>query len=334
MKRIYSLIFLTALALAITACGTKRQYFEPSQINGKLDADESLSSKIVDTNLYFASLRNNKVLSIEGELNNFKLEKGYQLLLYKDNEFISADEDGNLRIFAEDGTELYSHKFNAAVLGVDTSGDDLALILADNTILVSNRSLGIKFSQTLSPAVATDSRVAAPLFLDTIIVFPSLDGKLNIVDRTNLYVIRSVVLSTDDFFNNIIYMNIVDNQMIAATGKKIVVVSPGRTYTLDEEIKNIAVSDNNIFIFAKNGNIIKSNLQLNKLKEKKFTFALYNDVSVFKDSVYIFEKTGYLIKLDYDLENEKIYELKDAKGEKTFMGDDKFYYNNKAINLP
>ncbi len=37
----------------------------------------------------------------------------------------------------------YNFQFGASVVGVASNGDDLALVLANNTIVLANRSLGI-----------------------------------------------------------------------------------------------------------------------------------------------------------------------------------------------
>jgi len=329
---------LVFLILFISACGTKRQYFDPASVKDaqilSLSSSGSLESKIAETNLHFAKLKNSEVLGFEGVVSNFKLAKNYELLLIKDNEFIIANKDGNLKISNASGEELYAYKFEAEVLSADILGDDLALVLANNTMILANRSLGIKFSQPQGIAVANDSRFAAPIFLDSIIIYPSLDGKLSIVDRASLRVIRNIVISTQDFFNNIIYLGIVNNQMIAATASKIVVVTPAQTYSLSEEIKNVALLGEQIYIFTKDGRVIKSNLALQKLKEVKFNFAIFNEASIYQNNIYIFEKTGYLIKLDLNLANTEIYEFKDAKEAVTFMGDGKLFYNDKFINLP
>lgn len=336
--RLSLIIFTLFLAFFITACGTKRQYFNPESVSNatlsSLRSSGSLHSKISATNLHFAKLANSEVLGFEGVISNLKLDKNFELLLIKEGEFIIADKDGNLKILSTSGEELYAHKFEAEVLSADISGDDLALVLANNTLVLANRSLGIRFSQPQGMAVANDSRVAAPIFLDTIIVYPSLDGKLSIVDRASLRVIRNIIISSEDFFNNVIYLGIVNNQMIAATASKLVVVTPERTHSMSEEIKNIALLGEEIFIFTKDGRIIKSNLSLQRLKEVKFNFAIFNEASVYQNHIYVFEKTGYLMKLDLNLENIQIFEFKDAKEAVTFMGEGKLFYNDKFLDLP
>ncbi|MGM9095520.1 hypothetical protein ACTFEA_02795, partial [Campylobacter jejuni] len=93
-------------------------------------------------------------------------------------------------------------------------------------------------SQTLTSAPAQDSRTANPIFLDNIIVYPTLDGKILILSRNNLQVIKDVVISAENFFNNVIHLSVIGDKLIAATAKKIIVVSPARTLYLDADIKD------------------------------------------------------------------------------------------------
>lgn len=328
--------FLISFCLIfLCACGTKRQYFEPSHTDGKLNSSDSLKASIVDWNTIAAQLKNNQViLKNDTAIKDFKLDKNYMLLAYQEGEFIEADDNGNLKIYNSSHDEVYSYKFDTAVLGVALHGDDLALILADNSIVLANRSLGIKFSQNLTPAPAQDSRVANPIFLDNIIIYPTLDGKITIVSKSTFEIVKDVVISAESFFNNVIHLSISGDKMIAATAKKVIVVSPARTLYLDADIKDIALDDSAIFILEKNGNIIKTDYNLRKITEKKFDFAIFTKVSIHNNHLYAFEKTGYLIKCDLNLENIQIFELPNAVGKISFMGDGKFYYGDKILDLP
>ncbi|MFQ6342414.1 hypothetical protein [Campylobacter sp. VTCC 70190] len=318
----------------LCACGTKRQYFEPKQNDGDLSYNDSLKSKIVDWNLVSAKLSNNTaILKNDLILAEFKLPKNYMLLAYQDGEYFTADNDGNLKIFDGSYNEIYSFQFDASVVGVASNGDDLALVLANNTIVLANRSLGIKFSQTLTSAPAQDSRTTNPIFLDNIIVYPTLDGKILILSRNTLQIIKDVVVSAENFFNNVIYLNVIADKLIAATAKKIIVVSPARTLYLDADIKDVALSDDGIFILEKDGTIIKTDYNLRKIAEKKFEFAIFIKSSIYNDSLYIFEKTGYLIKINLNLDHTQIFKLSQATDKISFMGNGKFYYGDKILDL-
>ena len=330
MKHIIVTLFCLFL---LCACGTKRQYFTPSYEDGVLNSSGSLGAKIIDYNIASAKLNNSKTIFKNDGILDFKLEKNYTLLHYQNGEFVVADNRGNLKILNSDKEELYTYQFYASVLSVALDGDDIALILANNTIVLANRSLGVKFSKTFTQAVAQDYRFAAPVFLGELIIYPTLDGKLVVFSRLSSQIIKDVIVSSQDFFNNIIHLSVLGDKMIAASGKKIIVVTPVKTFYLDLDIKEVLVDDNAIFILGKDGSVIKTDFELKKLDEKKFEFAIFNKASIYGNHLYIFEKMGFLIKCDTKLENIEIFKLEGAIDKKSFMDGNKFYYDNRILDL-
>lgn len=322
------------LCLLFFGCGTKRQYFTPKHIDAELKSSGSLSSSIDDWTLYAANLKNNKVITKDSGLNeNFKLPKDYVLLAYNDGEFFTADLNGNLKIFNSDNEETFNYKFDAAVVSVSANGDDLALVLANNTIVLANRSLGIKYSQTLTPAPAQDSRAAAPIFLNDTIIYPSLDGKILILSKNNYEILKDIVVSAEPFFNNVIYLHIINGNIIAGVAKKVIIITPKEQFSLNADIKDIVSNENNIFILTKDGEVIKTDLNLKVLNKTKFDFAIFTKATIYNQNLYIFEKTGYLFKLDLNLSQSQVFKLSSAVDKLTFMGNGKFYYSNKILNL-
>lgn len=323
------------LCFLLFGCGTKRQYFNPKHIEAELKSNGNLNSGIDDWTLYAANLQNNKVITKDSGLNEkFKLPKSYILLAYSDNEFFTADLNGNLKIFNNDNEETFNYKFDAAVVSVSANGDDLALVLADNTIVLANRSLGIKYSQTLTPAPAQDSRAAAPIFLDNTIIYPSLDGKILILSKDNYENLKDIIISAEPFFNNVIYLHLLMNdRIIAGVTKKVMVITPKEQFSLNADVKDIVSNENNIFILTKDGEIIKTDLNLKVLNKTKFDFAIFTKATIYNQNLYVFEKTGYLIKLDLNLNQSQVFKLSSAIDKLTFMGDGKFYYSNKILNL-
>ncbi|MCX2682449.1 hypothetical protein OQH60_00960 [Campylobacter sp. MIT 21-1685] len=315
------------------ACGTKRQYFQPSQVDGVLKHSKNLQAKIVDWNLVSAKLSNGKALVKDGIIDELKLEKNFILLNYQNGELILADNDGNLKIVDSFSNEVYSSNFSAAVLSVAVDGDDLALVLADNSIVLVNRNSGIQFSRTLAQAVGQDNRMASPLFLDNIIVYPTLDGKLVIISRVDFKIVKDVIVSAESFFNNIIHLSAINDTLIVATAKKIIVVNPLKTFYLETDIKDVLVAPDSIFILQKDGVIIKTDLDLQKIAQQKFEFALFTKASIFQSHLYVLEKTGYLIKTDFNLQNIQIFKLQDAVDKMSFMGNGALYYGEKILDL-
>lgn len=67
------------------------------------------------------------------------------------------------------------------------------------------------------------------IFMDMVVVFFMLDGCLLVVDYVygNFMFIRNIVISSDKFFNNIIYFIVDGNNMIVFIGKRIFLVVSG-----------------------------------------------------------------------------------------------------------
>lgn len=67
------------------------------------------------------------------------------------------------------------------------------------------------------------------IFMDMVVVFFMLDGRLLVVDYVYgiFMFIRNIVISSDKFFNNIIYFIVDGNNMIVFIGKRIFLVVSG-----------------------------------------------------------------------------------------------------------
>ncbi|MCR8708654.1 hypothetical protein [Campylobacter sp. RM5063] len=330
MKHFY--LFIITL-IFFSACGTKREYYQPTQLEQLPYNSKNINGKIVNFNNNIAQLNNNTFIDNKGNITALKINKNYNILNIRQEEILIADNDGNFKILNLQGEELFSHKFNESVVSANVDGDDIALILASNTLVYANKNLGIRMLQNLGTAYAQDSRYANPYFLNTIIIYPMLNGKLAILNKSTLKVSKEILVSSEEFFNNIIYLHVKNDTMVAATAQKIIVVTPNRTLYLNENIKEVNINDKEIFILTKDGRVIKNDYNLRKIDEIKFQFALFSKSTLYNDSLYIFEKTGYLIKLNTNLKDFTVYKLNEAIDKKSFMANGKFFYHNKVLQL-
>ncbi|EAL0271629.1 hypothetical protein BVH42_05655 [Campylobacter lari] len=330
MKHLY--LFIITL-IFFSACGTKREYYQPTQIEQLPYNSHNINGKIVNFNNNIAQLNSNSFIDTMGNIINFKLDKNYHILNMQQEEVLIGDDNGNFKILNLQGDELFSHKFNESVVSASIDGDDIALVLASNTLVYANKNLGIKMLQNLGTAYAQDSRYANPYFLNTIIIYPMLNGKLAILNKSTLKISKEILVSSEEFFNNIIYLHVKNDTMVAATAQKIIVVTPNRTLYLNENIKEVSTNDNEIFILTKDGRILKNDYNLRKIDEIKFQFALFSKSTLYNNSLYIFEKTGYLIKLNTNLKDYTVYKLSEAVDKKSFMANGKFFFQNKFLQL-
>ena len=298
MKK-YALILTVLVSVFFAGCSTKRQYFEPFDENvaGKVSFEGKLPSKIVASTANGATLANGAVITKNGVNSNFKLAKGEKFLGEFDGKFVYTNEKGTLKVADENGNLFLDTYLDTEALSAAISGDDLAVIALNNAIyLIKISSNSIVLNQKLREAYAVDSRVASPVFIEQLVVYPSLDGLLIVADRYGGRIVRDFVVSDQPFFNNAIDLKILGDNMYATTTSKIMLVSPNGNKTYNGEIRSVLFGNDRIYAFLKDGVVEMLDLNLNKLKSKKFTFALFAGAGISGNSLNIIEKTGYLIK--------------------------------------
>ncbi|MGG7073835.1 L-seryl-tRNA selenium transferase [Campylobacter sp. 9BO] len=332
MKKILLLAVISAFVLA--GCNSKREYFDPEKIDGDIRLSKDLPASITHVTNGGATLKNGSVITKDGLENDVKLEKGYFLLNKNEGKVISTNIQGDLKITDTTGAEIFIRSFPAAIVSANIEGNLLATVSATNHIYLIDIYNAITLMEYRSSEIsAVDSRVAAPFFLNTIIIYPSLDGKIYIVNKATSQIISDIVVSSENFFNNITFLDVVGDYMFAATAKRVISINPAKTTYFDGEIKDTIVHNNNIFVLQKDGKITKLDFELNKITDKYFKFAIFSDVTAHNDNLYIVEKTGYLIKTDTNLNSAQIFELSGELEDKSFTGKNAFYYDDEYVTF-
>ncbi|AQW81978.1 L-seryl-tRNA selenium transferase [Campylobacter pinnipediorum] len=333
MKKILILASIS-IVLIISGCSTKRQYFEPEKVDMNAKFDSSLDSKIIHTSISGATLENGEIITIDGINKNIKLPKGFKLLGVDNNNVIASDIYGELKVInKKDNSDVFSKKFPEAIVSAAIENNLLAAVSAANSIyLIDIYSAKTIMEYKSEDVFAIDSRVAQPLFLNSIIIYPSLDGKIYVTQK-NGQIIKDIVISSESFFNNIIYLDVIDDYMIAATAKKIMVITPGQTVFLNKEIKNILRNEKDIYIFEKDGKITKTDLTLTKLADTYFKFAIFSNATVVNDKLYIVEKTGYIFQTDLNLKNQNIIKINSEIQDKIFVAKDILYHDKEYMKF-
>jgi len=333
MKYTKIVFLLTTLLLVISGCGTKRQYFEPEVLAGKISYDGSLPGTIIDAVRDGATLDNGQIITKQGLLNNVTLPKGFVYLGEDQGRYIAASKCGALQIVDSDKKVLFSKECTVSVASASLKGNVLALVLGSNELVLIDISDGKELMRLKQDNVyVLDSRIAAPYFLGDLIVFPTLDGKLVIIDAQTKQPIRDVVVSNDKFFGNIIYLQVLNDRLVAATKSKVVSISPKSISFLEKDIKDVIVLDNRIFVFTKDGRVMLTDADLKVLKERKFPFATFAG-TIHGSYIYMIEKSGYIIATDLDLVSTNIYKLPDAIETHLFTTGDTLYYKNHFFKL-
>ena len=325
-----NLIFLAIFALVFSACSTKRQYFEPTNISGDAKIS-SLNASIKHSTRNGATLSNGTLITQNGLQSKALSANEYFLGSYEGQD-VSSTIEGKLTI-RQGSALVFEHQFDEAIVSASIEGNRLAALSAANKIyllLIDTNEVILEYASGAS--YAQDARTAAPVFLNTIIVYPTLDGKVMIVQKDSGTIVRDAVVSSENFFNNIIYLDVEGDYLYAASGTRILSISPDRTTTIAEQIKDIKLHNGRIYVLLKNGFIKVYDLNLREIGKREFKFAIFSNIIARGNKLYIFEKTGYIIETDLNLGNERILKASEIT-DKSFASSNAFYYDNKMISI-
>ncbi|GAA7618838.1 plasminogen-binding protein PgbB [Helicobacter pylori] len=211
-------------------------------------------------------------------------------------------------------------------LSASVKGNLLAVVLADNSAnLYDITSQKLLFSEKGSPSTTINSLMAMPIFMDTVVVFPMLDGRLLVVDYVhgNPTPIRNIVISSDKFFNNITYLIVDGNNMIASTGKRILSVVSGQEFNYDGDIVDLLYDKGTLYVLTLDGQILQMDKSLRELNSVKLPFASLNTIVLNHNKLYSLEKRGYVIEVDLnDFDSYNVYKT-------PTIGSFKFFSSNR-----
>jgi len=328
--RLSILYLLPFFILFFTACSTK-EVFEPKKLSTPWEKTASMDESITDTSDNVALLENNKVLSRNGEL-NVTVAKDQRLISLSDNRVISASIDGNITLTSiVDGT-TEKLDLKKTIAGASVHNNLLAVLFANDDIaLYDTQTKEILFKEQGGKAIANDMRIVNPYFLDDLVIFSTLDGKVIIVNSKLKKRLRTVIVSSADYFNNVIYFNIVDNKILAASSYKLLAMAQ-KELRHKYEIRNIVFDGKLIYITTKQGEVIALTPTLQVDSKIKLPFAHFLGMISHKDKLYILEKEGYMIVVDKKTFNYTVHEL-DMNDGFVFVGKNIFYVDDEKISI-
>jgi hypothetical protein len=323
------IFFSSIFILLFSACSTK-EVFEPKKVDSDWEKYENFDDTIIDTSSNVALLEDGKVLT-KTELLDIKIDESQRLISKSDGWIISSSIDGNLTLRSiKDKTLKKSFELKKTIASASVKGDTLAVLFANNEMaLYDIPSKSITFKEQGSKVLALDARIVNPYFMNDLVLFSTLDGKVVIVNSKLKKRLRTIIVSSEDEFNNIIYFDIVDNKIIAVTAYDILSMSQ-KEIRAKYEIRNVVYDDKNIYITTKQGEVISLTSSLEVNAKVKFPFAHFLGMISSDDKLYVLEKEGYLIVFDKKSFDYAIYEV-DLDDGFVFVADKMFYVANEKI---
>ena len=327
-----SLLTFTIAALLFSGCSSKK-YFEPEQTFSASNASASYGGSMSDLSREGGTLKSGQYISKAG-VSSINLGEGYRFLNENDTYVLAANAEGILKIIDKKTKEaVRAVSLKVPVVAATIHNGTIAYILNSNTFGIYQMAGNKKVVESRSEATfAIDTRAASPIFIDSLVVMPMLDGKLIIVNIENSENAKVVYLSTEKVFNNVIYLSRKGNTMIAATPKRLLSLGNSGQNEYKANISEVAFDNGIIYLFTKEGEILALDSDLEKVGEAKYKFAHYSVGTAFNGRVYGLDQGGSLIVMDSDLAKHKIYDLGEV-GEPAFIAGTKLYKDGDIIEL-
>jgi len=322
-----------AAALVFTGCSSKK-YFEPEETFSASKVTSSYGSKIVSVSREGATLENRSYISKKEGLRSIDLGEGYRFLSENDRYLLASNIEGTLKMI-DKSSQTVTHQitFDAPVVTAAVKEGMIAYILNNNAFGIYDiHAKQKRMEEKSDETYAIDARAATPIFIDQLVVFPMLDGKLVIVNSRNASSAKVVYLSSADAFNNVIYLGRTGDTLVAATPKTLFSLGEAGEQEYTANISEVAVADSMIYLFTKEGEVIQLDKALKEQKRTKFKFAHYSVATVIGGKVYALDQKGSLIVLDKTLTKSRIYDLGEVKRPALISGT-KLYKDGDVIEL-
>ncbi len=321
------LLVLTGLIFILAGC-TGKKFYEPENTVGNYNntTTVSLNGKIISINKDGATLDNGEIITKRG-VSKFTIPKGYKFLNISDNVTISSNYKDKVLL---DKKEI---QVNGVVVAGTLKDNKLALLFSDNSIkIIDIETEKILLKEYYTHSYVNDTRITNPYFMSNLILFPTLDGKIIVVSNESNKVLKNIVVDANGQFNNIIFLDVINDTLVAATANKVISVGNGILNIKDYNIRDIIAHDKAIYIATIDGQIIKTDISLNIMDRKKFKYAKIYALA-YGTSLYALESQGYLISISEDFKSETIYDFGFNNKRKVIALGDTIYYDDEYIIL-
>ena len=321
-----NLLFLSALIFVLAGCAGKEFYEVEDTVGDYDNTKASLNGDIVSINKDGATLDSGEIITKRG-VSKFKIPEGYTFLNISDDVVISSNYKDKVLL---DKKEI---EVGGVVVAATLKGNKLALLFSNNSIqLYDTDSEKVTLKEYFTHSFVNDTRIANPYFMSNIILFPTLDGKIVVISEASNQVIRNIVVDADGQFNNIIFLDVINDTLVAATGNKVISVGDGVLNLKDYNIRDIITKDETIYIATVDGQIIKTDISLNIIDRRKYKYAKFYALA-YGTSLYALESQGYLINIANDFKSDTIYDFSFDNEKKVIALGDTIYYKDESIIL-
>lgn len=341
-------MIICLLLVFYSGCDSQKD-FKPEHIQGKIEFNGKLEKPLASSNQASAKLKNNAVITENG-LSNITLNENENLLYADSKQWLVSNgcaelliipllQDNNTISLDRPNTKAIATK--GCIVSASIKGNLVAGVLASNTLFLYDLTKDSFNFQTKEESIyAISSKHANPVILDTLIVFPTLDGRLNTIDIAQGKSVKNIIVNTEKFLNNIIYLKVKQDELVSATHKRIYTLIRGESYGKELEIRDIYFDGTHIYALSLNGTIYQFDKTLATLQSVKLPYANLNGIIIKDNHLYTFDNSGgYLIDLSLKDFSYEVFKLKFGmdrwfnKRVTMFYTQNILYINNKILDF-
>ena len=322
MKKFVYLVII----FIFTNCSQK-QYFEPDSVNWfGLEVNKYYMNDYISTiNASGATTFKYRFIDKKGVSKNY-LPKGFEFLNKIDNIILATNSLDSIYI-----SNIGVIKVRGNVISASLKNQTLALVFANNSIAIYDlKNKKFKFKKYYEASVLNDTRIAMPIFLDTMILFPTLDGKVVALNQKN-YSTKNIPVDINNDIKNIILLKTFGDTLVVATPNVIFSLSNGKVTKKDFFIQSYNYDGHYIYIATLDGQILKFTPSLELVSSKKFKFAKIQAIAVTTDNIYALESQGFVIQIDKNFTKTNIFKLTFENDEKTIAFNNTIYNGNRIF---
>lgn len=331
MKHYYITLALLSALFAFSGCSSK-EYYKPKEVTGDWPVSHTLPASIIDNAYDGAVLENGEILTKKGE-SPVTLPEGFRFVGSSDGWIVASTIDGTLLLIDETGERAEQRfELGKTIAAASVQGDVVAVLFSSNEkALYALSTQELLYKESGNAPSAVDSRIANPYFLNELVLFLTLDGKIDIVSSQTHKLLRSMIVSSEEHFNNVIYFNVVDNTLFAATTYRLLSLAD-REMRANYELRDVLFNREGVWLSTKQGEVIALTPSLQLKAKQKFPFAHFLAMALVDDKLYLLEREGYLIEMDKELQNYRVYDV-DMDDGFIFASEHAFYVDDTTIEL-
>lgn len=311
----------------ISGCSSKK-HFEPQFISGKIEFKGKLSAPIKSATREGAVLKDHTLLSFAEGITPLVLEPKHTFLTQDKNTYVLQRECKEILIMEATTAAMQTIPFDTCVLSAAIKGDKLALVLIDNTLMYYDIAQKKEiFSQKYASVLAINASLASPQISEKYVIFPDLEGKVLIYDKEQNKIVKDILIVSDKFFNNVMYLYAKNPYLLAATAKRISAIIDNKSFKYDVDLRDVLYHNERVYVLSIEGEILELDHTLKLLRKVRLPFAVLSGLVIANNTLYTLERGGYLIALSLDDFALKVYKSNLPKKKSLFYNRDTFFYD-------